>query len=45
MSLKKHDAERVIEALLFTSSEPLSIKGLKKKLAHDVDIELIIETL
>ena len=45
MSLKKHDAERVIEALLFTSSEPLSIKGLKKKLAHDVDIELIIEAL
>ena len=45
MSMKKHDAERVIEALLFTSPEPLSIKGLKKKLAHDVDIESIIETL
>ena len=45
MSLKKHDAERVIAALLFTSSEPLSIKGMKKKLAHDVDIELIIEAL
>ena len=45
MSLKKHDAERVIEALLFTSSEPLSIKGLKKKLGHDIDIDSIIETL
>ena len=43
--MKKHDAERVIEALLFTSSEPLSIKGLKRKLAHNVDIESIIETL
>ena len=45
MSLKKHDAERVIEALLFTSPEPLSIKVLKKKLAYDVDIESIIEAL
>ena len=45
MSMKKHDAERVIEALLFTSPEPLSIKVLKKKLAHDVDIESIIEAL
>ena len=45
LSLKKQDAERVIEALLFTSSEPLSIKGLKKKLPQDLDIESIIETL
>ena len=45
MSMKKHDAERVIEALLFTSPEPLSIKVLKKKLAYDVDIESIIEAL
>ncbi|MFL2800405.1 MAG: SMC-Scp complex subunit ScpB [Paracoccaceae bacterium] len=43
--MKKYDAERVIEALLFTSSEPLSIKGLKKKFPHDVDIESIIEIL
>ena len=43
--MKKHNAERVIEALLFTSPEPLSIKGLKKKLAHDIDIDSIIETL
>ena len=43
--MKKHNAERIIEALLFTSPEPLSIKDLKKKLGHDVDIESIIETL
>ena len=45
MSMKKHDAERVIEALLFTSSEPLSIKALEKKLPQQVDIASIIETL
>ena len=37
--------ERVIEALLFTSSEPLSIKDLKKNFPQNVDIESIIETL
>ena len=37
--------ERVIEALLFTSSEPLSINDLKKNLPSNVDIDLIIETL
>ena len=44
-SLNNQKAQRVIEALLFTSSEPLSIKGLKKKLHHSVDIEAAIETL
>ena len=43
--MNKNDAERVIEALLFTSSEPLSINGLKKKLPHSVDIGAVIETL
>ena len=33
LSLNKQDMERVIEALLFTSSEPLSIKDLKEKFA------------
>ena len=37
--------ERVVEALLFTSSEPVSIKDLKKNLPHNVDIDSIIETL
>ena len=37
--------ERVVEALLFTSSEPLSIKDLKKKLPQNIDIDSIIETL
>ena len=44
-SLNNQDAQRVIEALLFTSSEPLSIKGLKKRLPQNVDIEVAIETL
>ena len=44
-SLNKQNAERVIEALLFTSSEPLSINDLKKNLPENLDIELIIETL
>ena len=43
--MNKNDAERVIEALLFTSSEPLSINGLKKRLPHSVDIGAVIETL
>ncbi len=43
--MNKQDAERVIEALLFTSSEPLSIKSLKKKLSNNVDIESVIEAL
>ena len=43
--MNKQDAERVIEALLFTSSEPLSIKSLKKKLSDKVDIESVIEAL
>ncbi len=37
--------ERVIEALLFTSSEPLSIKDLKKNLPKNMDIDTIINTL
>ena len=45
LPLNKKDTERAIEALLFTSSEPLSIKGLKKKLPHNIDIDLAIETL
>ena len=44
-SLNKQNAERVIEALLFTSSEALSIKELKKNLPTSVDIELVIEKL
>ena len=44
-SLKKHNAERVIEALLFTSSEALSIKELKKNLPTNIDIESVIENL
>ena len=44
-SLNNQNAQRVIEALLFTSSEPLSIKGLKKKLPQNIDIEGVIETL
>ena len=43
--MNKKDTERVIEALLFTSSEPLSIKSVKKKLPQDADIETAIETL
>jgi Predicted transcriptional regulator containing the HTH domain len=44
-SLDNQNAQRVIEALLFTSSDPLSIKVLKKKLPESVDIEVVIETL
>ena len=43
--LNNQNAQRIIEALLFTSSDPLSIKGLKKKLPNSVDIEVVIETL
>ena len=45
LSLKTKNAERVIEALLFTSSEPLSIQDLKKNLPQDIDIESVLETL
>ena len=45
LSLSKKNAERVIEALLFTSSDPVSIKELKKNLPQNVDIEMVIETL
>ena len=38
-------AERVLEALLFTSSEPLSLKDLEKKLPENVDVESVIGTL
>ena len=38
-------AERVLEALLFTSSEPLSIKDLDKNLPENVDVESVIGTL
>ena len=43
--MNNQNAQRVIEALLFTSSEPLSIKDLKKKLPPSIDIEVVIETL
>ncbi len=45
LSLSKSNAERVIEALLFTSSEPLPIKDLEKTLPQNVDIELVIKSL
>tara|TARA_B100000287_G_C20476264_1_gene719292 strand:- start:299 stop:850 length:552 start_codon:yes stop_codon:yes gene_type:complete len=45
LSLSKQNMERVVEALLFTSSEPLSIKDLKKNLPQNIDIDAIIETL
>ena len=45
LSLNKQNAERVIEALLFTSSEAISIKELKKNLPTNVDIESVIEQL
>ena len=45
LSLNQQDIERIIEALLFTSSEPLLIKDLKKNLPQNADIESIIETL
>ena len=45
VSSVKENVERVIEALLFTSSEPLSIKDLKKKLPDNIDIESALETL
>ena len=45
LSLNQQDMERVIEALLFTSSEPLSIKDLKRNLPQNVDIDAVIETL
>ena len=45
LSLNQQDLERVVEALLFTSSEPLSIKDLKRNLPQNADIESIIETL
>ena len=43
--MNNQKAQRVIEALLFTSAEPLSINTLKKKLPNGVDIEEVIETL
>ena len=43
--LNKQNAERVIEALLFTSSEAISIKELKKSLPTNIDIESVIEKL
>ena len=45
LSLDQQDMERVIEALLFTCSEPLSIKDLKRNLPQNADIDSIIETL
>ena len=44
-SLSKKNVERIIEALIFTSSEPISVKDLKKNLSQNVDIESVIETL
>ena len=43
--LSNKDAERVLEALLFTSSEPLSLKDLEKNLPDNVDVDSVIETL
>ena len=45
LSLTNKAVERVLEALLFTSSEPLSLKDLEKKLPENVDVESVIETL
>ena len=45
LSSSKQNVERIIEALLFTSSEPLPIKDLKKNLPKNVDIESVIEAL
>ena len=43
--MNQQNMERVIEALLFTSSEPLPIKDLKKNLPKNIDIESVIESL
>lgn len=43
--LSNKNAERVIEALLFTCSEPLPIKDLEKNLPQNVDVGSVIETL
>ncbi len=45
VSLSIKDAERVIEALLFTSSEPFLIKELEKYLPQNVDVDSVIESL
>ena len=45
LSSSKQNVERIIEALLFTSSEPLPIKALKKNLPKNIDIESAIEAL
>ena len=45
LPLNQKHMERVIEALLFTSSEPLSIKDLKKNFPQNIEIDSIIETL
>ena len=45
LSLSNMDAERVIEALLFTSSEPLPIKDLERNLPQNVDVESVIDSL
>ena len=45
LSLSNMDAERVIEALLFTSSEPLPIKELERNLPQNVDVESVIDSL
>ena len=45
VSLSKLKAERVIEAVLLTSSDPVSIKELKDRLPKNVDIELVIDSL
>ena len=45
LSLGNMDAERVIEALLFTSSEPLPIKDLERNLPQNVDVESVLDSL
>ena len=37
--------ERIIEALLFTSPDPISISDLKKNLPHNIDFDSVTETL
>ena len=45
LSLRNMNAERVIEALLFTSSEPLPIKDLERNLPQNVDVESVLDSL
>ena len=44
LPLNQQDMERVIEALLFTSSEPLSIKDLKRNIYKISEIEHLVKS-